>query len=120
MRRIKKASRSIEKGITPEYVAADRGLQITTSTTTRRRRCLVVNTNEIDFVNRPADFDDLVAQIQKAREGCSVLRSCWLTPRLRGADWGLGDWGTGSKRPIPPVAHVPHVPQSETGVTGVQ
>ena len=30
---------------------------------------LVVDTNEIDFVNRPSDFDDLVAQIQKARRG---------------------------------------------------
>ena len=30
---------------------------------------LVVDTNEIDFVNRPADFEDLVAQIQKVKKG---------------------------------------------------
>jgi deoxyadenosine/deoxycytidine kinase len=30
---------------------------------------LVVDTNEIDFVNRPADFEDLVGQIQKTRKG---------------------------------------------------
>ena len=30
---------------------------------------LVVDTNEIDFVNRPADFDDLVAQVQKVKKG---------------------------------------------------
>ena len=30
---------------------------------------LVVDTNEIDFVNQPADFDDLVVQIQKAKQG---------------------------------------------------
>jgi hypothetical protein len=28
-----------------------------------------VDTNEIDFVNRPADFEDLVAQIQRTRKG---------------------------------------------------
>jgi deoxyadenosine/deoxycytidine kinase len=30
---------------------------------------LVVDTNDIDFVNRPPDFDDLVAQIQRAKKG---------------------------------------------------
>ncbi|MGH9440998.1 MAG: deoxynucleoside kinase [Thermoanaerobaculia bacterium] len=30
---------------------------------------LVVETNEIDFVNRPEHFEDLVAQIQKTRKG---------------------------------------------------
>jgi len=30
---------------------------------------LVVDTNEIDFVNRSADFDDLVAQIRRAKKG---------------------------------------------------
>jgi deoxyadenosine/deoxycytidine kinase len=28
-----------------------------------------VDTNEIDFVNRPADFEDLVAQIRRAKKG---------------------------------------------------
>ena len=34
-----------------------------------------MDTNEIDFVNRPADFDDLVTQIQKAKQGRPVLRA---------------------------------------------
>jgi hypothetical protein len=28
-----------------------------------------VDTNQIDFVNRSADFDDLVAQIRRAKKG---------------------------------------------------
>jgi hypothetical protein len=28
-----------------------------------------VDTNEIDYVNRTADFDDLVAQIRRAKKG---------------------------------------------------
>jgi deoxyadenosine/deoxycytidine kinase len=69
MRRIKKASRSIEKGITPEYVAQLIEAYNYYFYHYEETPLLVVNTNEIDFVNRPADFDDLVAQIQKARKG---------------------------------------------------
>jgi deoxyguanosine kinase len=69
MRRIKKASRSIEKGITPEYVAQLIEAYNYYFYHYEETPLLVVNTNEIDFVNRSADFDDLVAQIQKARKG---------------------------------------------------
>jgi len=69
MRRIKKASRSIEKGITPEYVAQLIEAYNYYFYHYEDTPLLVVNTNEIDFVNRSADFDDLVAQIQKARKG---------------------------------------------------
>ena len=69
MRRIKKASRSIEKGITPEYVAQLIEAYNYYFYHYEETPLLVVNTNEIDFVNRPADFDDLVAQIQQARKG---------------------------------------------------
>jgi deoxyadenosine/deoxycytidine kinase len=69
MRRIKKASRSMEKGITPEYVAQLIEAYNYYFYHYEETPLLVVNTNEIDFVNRPADFDDLVAQIQKARKG---------------------------------------------------
>jgi deoxyguanosine kinase len=69
MRRIKKASRSIEKGITPEYVAQLIEAYNYYFYHYEETPLLVVNTNEIDFVNRPADFDDLVAQVQKARKG---------------------------------------------------
>ncbi len=69
MRRIRKASRSIEKGITPEYVAQLIEAYNYYFYHYEETPLLVVNTNEIDFVNRPADFDDLVAQVQKARKG---------------------------------------------------
>jgi deoxyguanosine kinase len=69
MKRIKKASRSIEKGITPEYVAQLIEAYNYYFYHYEETPLLVVNTNEIDFVNRPADFDDLVAQVQKARKG---------------------------------------------------
>jgi deoxyguanosine kinase len=69
MRRIKKASRSIEKGITPEYVAQLIEAYNYYFYHYEETPLLVVNTNEIDFVNRPADFDDLVAQVQKAKKG---------------------------------------------------
>ena len=69
MRRIKKASRSIEKGITPEYVAQLIEEYNYYFYHYEETPLLVVDTNEIDFVNRPADFDDLVAQVQKAKKG---------------------------------------------------
>jgi deoxyadenosine/deoxycytidine kinase len=69
MRRIKKASRSMEKGITPEYVAQLIEAYNYYFYHYEETPLLVVDTNEIDFVNRPADFDDLVAQVQKARKG---------------------------------------------------
>ena len=53
--------------------AADRGLQLLLLPL-RRDAAPRRDTNEIDFVNRPADFDDLVAQIQKAKQGRAVLR----------------------------------------------
>jgi deoxyadenosine/deoxycytidine kinase len=69
MRRIKRASRAVEKGITPEYVAQLIEAYNYYFYHYEDTPLLVVNTNEIDFVNRPADFDDLVAQVQKARKG---------------------------------------------------
>ncbi len=69
MSRIKRASRAVEKGITPEYIAQLIEAYNYYFYHYEETPLLVVNTNEIDFVNRPADFDDLVAQIQKARKG---------------------------------------------------
>ena len=69
MRRIKRASRAVEKGITPEYVAQLIEAYNYYFYHYEETPLLVVNTNEIDFVNRPGDFDDLVAQIQRAKKG---------------------------------------------------
>ncbi len=69
MRRIKRRSRSIEKGITPEYLAQLIEAYNYYFYHYEETPLLVVDCNEIDFVNRPADFDDLVAQLQRARRG---------------------------------------------------
>lgn len=69
MRRIKKASRPIEKNITPEYVGELIEAYNYYFYHYEETPLLVVNTNEIDFVNRAADFDDLVHQIQRSKKG---------------------------------------------------
>lgn len=69
VKRIKKRSRAIEKGITPEYLAQLIEAYNYYFYHYEETPLLVVDTNEIDFVNRPADFDDLVAQIRKAKKG---------------------------------------------------
>jgi deoxyguanosine kinase len=69
MKRIKKASRAIEKGITPEYVAQLIEAYNYYFYHYDETPLLVVDTNEIDFVNRPADFEDLTAQIRRAKKG---------------------------------------------------
>ena len=69
MKRIKKRSLSMEKGITPEYLNQLIEAYNYYFYHYEETPLLVVDCNEIDFVNRPADFDDLVAQIQKAKKG---------------------------------------------------
>jgi deoxyadenosine/deoxycytidine kinase len=69
LKRVKKAARGFEKGITPEYVSQLIEAYNYYFYHYEETPLLVVDTNEIDFVNRPADFEDLVAQIQKARRG---------------------------------------------------
>ena len=69
MKRIKKKTRPIEKAVTPEYLAQLIEAYNYYFYHYDETPLLVVDTNEIDFVNRPADFDDLVAQIQKAQKG---------------------------------------------------
>jgi len=69
MKRIKKRAWSIEKGITPEYLAQLIEAYNFYFYHYEETPLLVVDTNEIDFVNRSAEFDDLVAQVQRARKG---------------------------------------------------
>ncbi len=69
MKRVKKAARTFEKGMTPEYLAQLIEAYNYYFYHYEETPLLVVDTNEIDFVNRPADFDDLTAQIQRARKG---------------------------------------------------
>jgi deoxyguanosine kinase len=69
LKRIKKKTRTLEKAVTPEYLAQLIEAYNYYFYHYEETPLLVVDTNEIDFVNRTADFDDLVGQIQKARKG---------------------------------------------------
>ena len=69
LRRIKKKTRTLEKAVTPEYLAQLIEAYNYYFYHYDETPLLVVDTNEIDFVNRPGDFEDLVGQIQKAKKG---------------------------------------------------
>jgi len=69
LKRIKKKTRALEKQVTPEYLAQLIEAYNYYFYHYEETPLLVVDTNEIDFVNRPADFEDLVARIQKTRKG---------------------------------------------------
>jgi len=69
MKRIRRGSWTMEKSISPDYLSQLIEAYNYYFYHYEETPLLVVNTNEIDFVNRTADFDDLVAQIQRARRG---------------------------------------------------
>jgi len=69
LKRIKKKKGSIEKAVTPEYLAQLIEAYNYYFYHYDETPLLVVDTNEIDFVNRPGDFEDLVGRIQKAKKG---------------------------------------------------
>ena len=69
LKRIKKKPRTLEKAVTPDYLAQLIEAYNYYFYHYDETPLLVVDTNEIDFVNRPGDFEDLVGQIQKAKEG---------------------------------------------------
>jgi deoxyadenosine/deoxycytidine kinase len=69
LKRIKKKTRTLEKAVTPEYLAQLIEAYNYYFYHYDETPLLVVDTNEIDFVNRPGDFEDLVGQIHKAKKG---------------------------------------------------
>ena len=69
LKRIKKKPRTLEKAVTPDYLAQLIEAYNYYFYHYDETPLLVVDTNEIDFVNRPGDFEDLVGQIQKAKKG---------------------------------------------------
>ncbi len=69
LKRIKKKSRPLEKAVTPEYLAQLIEAYNYYFYHYDETPLLVVDTNEIDFVNRPGDFEDLVGRIRKAKKG---------------------------------------------------
>jgi deoxyadenosine/deoxycytidine kinase len=81
MKRIRKKARSLEKAVTPEYLAQLIEAYNYYFYHYEETPLLVVDTNEIDFVNKPADFEDLVTQIQKARRGVQYYVPAGSVPR---------------------------------------
>ena len=69
MRRVRKRGLAFEKGLSVEYVRQLIEAYNYYFYHYEETPLLVVDTNEIDFVNRPEHFEDLVAQIRKTKKG---------------------------------------------------
>jgi deoxyadenosine/deoxycytidine kinase len=69
LKRIKKRSLSFEKSISSDYVRQLIEAYNYYFYHYEETPLLVVDTNDIDFVNRPEHFEDLVAQVQKIKKG---------------------------------------------------
>jgi deoxyadenosine/deoxycytidine kinase len=69
VKRIRKRAWAMEKGITPEYLAQLIEAYNYYFYHYEETPLLVVDASEIDFVNRSADFEDLVAQVRRAKKG---------------------------------------------------
>jgi len=69
LKRVKKRNLSFEKSISTDYLRQLIEAYNYYFYHYEETPLLVVDTNEIDFVNRPEHFDDLVEQIQKTKKG---------------------------------------------------
>jgi len=69
LKRIKKRGRAYEKSISPQYLQEISEAYSHYFYRYDETPLLVVNTNEIDFVNKPEHFDQLVEQIRNAQKG---------------------------------------------------
>jgi deoxyadenosine/deoxycytidine kinase len=69
LRRIKRRGRAYEKSISPQYLQELSEAYSHYFYRYEETPLLVVNTNDIDFVNTPAHFDQLVEQIRNAQKG---------------------------------------------------
>mgnify|MGYP001825675877 FL=1 len=72
LERIKKRARDFERAIDPEYLERLGEAYSYYFFHYRETPLLVVNTDEIDFVNNAADFDAFVDQIMRSRRGTQV------------------------------------------------
>ena len=69
LRRVKKRGRAYEKSISPQYLQELSEAYSHYFYRYDETPLLVVNTNEIDFVNTPEHFDQLIEQIANAKKG---------------------------------------------------
>jgi deoxyadenosine/deoxycytidine kinase len=72
LERIGKRGRDYERSIDPDYLVRLGEAYSYYFFHYRETPLLVVNTDEIDFVNNPADFDAFVEQIMRSRRGSQV------------------------------------------------
>ena len=72
LERIKKRARDFESEIDPNYLARLSEAYSYYFFHYRETPLLVINTDGIDFVNSPADFDALVDQIVRCRRGTQI------------------------------------------------
>lgn len=78
LRRIKQRSRSFEKEIEPDYIAAVNEAYNQFFFRYTDTPLLVINTSDIDFVHRREDLDDLLKQILGMKQGTQ-----YYVPRTR-------------------------------------
>jgi len=72
MQRIRMRGREFERGIDPDYLRRLKDAYNAYFYRYTDTPLLVVNTDEIDFVNKTEDFENLVAQIARTRQGTQV------------------------------------------------
>ncbi len=72
MKRIKMRGREFERGMDPDYLRRLKEAYNAFFFRYTDSPLLVVNTDDIDFVNRSEDFDNLVEQIARIRHGTHV------------------------------------------------
>jgi deoxyadenosine/deoxycytidine kinase len=72
MRRIKQRGREFETNMSPDYLKRLKEAYNAFFFRYNESPLLVVNTDDIDFVNRKEDFENLVAQLARTRQGTQV------------------------------------------------
>ena len=83
MRRIEQRGRSYEFNMDPRYIGILNEAYNHFFFHYNDTPLLIVNTNEIDFVNNSADFQDLLRQISRARNGTSFYQPMNARDRIR-------------------------------------
>ncbi len=72
LKRIRMRGREFERGMDPDYLRRLKDAYNAFFYRYTETPLLVVNTDEIDFVRNPQDFDDLVRQISRIKKGTHV------------------------------------------------
>ena len=89
LRRIEHRGRSFEFNMDPRYIGMINDAYNQYFFHYNETPLLIVNTNEIDFVNNPDDFNELLEQIRHAGNGTSFYQPMNAKDRLRLRDRGV-------------------------------